>query len=351
MATQSFDIGKGIFWFFIRFGEKPAGALWLFVFQALCAAALLGLGVMMMGPAYMNLFDLIEADAGGRLSDAEAMRLVFDVVMPFLTYGFLIIPLSILFAVMFQAAWLRFLTKGEVKPIIPIRLGGDEIRLIGVNLLYLVVASVAYFAVATVVGFFGFGAVMLAHNGGDSAAFGIGGVLLAGLVFLAVLIGLLVMGVRLASAPALTVLDGRLRFFESWDASKGVFWHMLVSYVVAYAIMMVIGGTIGFIVQLALFAAFFPAIVDLVELAEQGSHIDPDAALASLQASLSQPGTVIGLIVGFVALYAIQVLLEAVWHSIGAYNAVRVRSGGESEQGDAPTLAADHPMGASPTEG
>lgn len=351
MATQSFDIGKGIFWFFIRFGEKPGGALWLFAFQAICATALLALGVMMMGPAYMNLFDLIEADAGGRMSDAEAMRLFFDVVMPFLTYGFLIIPLSILFAVMFQAAWLRFLTKGEIKPVVPIRLGGDEMRLIGVNLLYLVVASVAYFAVATVVGFFGFGAVMLAHNGGDSAAFGVGGVLLAGLVFLAVLVGLLVMGVRLASAPALTVLDGRLRFFESWEASKGVFWHLLVSYIVAYVIMMVIGGTIGFVFQLVLLAAFFPAIIDLVELAEHGSHVDPDAALASLQASLSQPGSVIGLIVGFVMLYAIQVLLEAVWHSIGAYNAVRVRSGGEGEQGDAPKLAADHPMGASPTEG
>ena len=113
----------------------------------------------------------------------------------------------------------------------------------------------------------------------------------------------------------------------------------------------VIGGTIGFVVQLALFAAFFPAIIDLVELAERGSHVDPDAALASLQASLSQPGTVIGLIVSFILLYAIQVMLEAVWHSIGAYNAVRARSGGEGEQGDAPKLAADHPMGASPSEG
>ncbi|MAC88369.1 hypothetical protein [Maricaulis sp.] len=351
MARQEFDIGKGIFWFFIRFGEKPGGALWLFAFQAICATAFLALGVMMMGPAYMNLFELIDADAGGRLSDAEAMRLVFDIIMPFLTYGFLIIPASILFAVMFQAAWLRFLTKGEVKPIVPIRLGGDEMRLIGVNLMYLVVAAVAYFGVATVIGFFGFGAMMIAHSGGDSAAVGFGGVLLAGLAILAVLVGLVVLGVRLASAPALTVLDGRLRFFESWDASKGVFWHMLVSYIVAYVIMMVIGGTIGFVVQLALFAAFFPAIIDLVELADQGSHVDPDAFLASLQASLSQPGTVIGLIVGFVLLYAIQVMLEAVWHSIGAYNAVRARSGGEGEQGDAPKLAADHPMGASPSEG
>ncbi|WP_323763065.1 hypothetical protein [Maricaulis sp.] len=351
MATQSFDIGKGIFWFFIRFGEKPGSALWLFAFQAICATALVAMSVMMMGPAYLNLFELIKADSLGGLSEAEELRYVFDIVMPFLTYGFLIIPLSILFAVMFQAAWLRFLTKGEVKPVVPIRLGGDEIRLIGVNLMYLVVASVAYFGAATVIGFLGFGAVMLAHGGGDSAAVGFGGVLIAGLAFLVVLVGLLVLAVRLASAPALTVLDGRMRFFESWDASKGVFWHMLVSYVVAYVIMMVIGGTIGFVVQLALFAAVFPAFIDLVELADHGGHIDPDTALASLQASLSQPGTVIGLVVGFVLLYAIQVMLEAVWHSIGAYNAVRVRSGGEGEPGDSPKLAADHPMGASPTEG
>ncbi|WP_291842894.1 hypothetical protein [Maricaulis sp.] len=351
MATQSFDIGKAIFWFFIRFGEKPGGALWLFVFQALCAAVLVALSVMMMGPAYINLFELIEADAHGGLSDADAMRQVFGILMPFLTYGFLIIPLTFLFAVTFQAAWLRFLTKGEIKPVVPIRFGGDELRLIGVNLLYVVVAAVAYFGAALVIGIFGFGAVMMAQGGGDSAAIGFGGGLLAFLAFLAVLVALLVFAIRLASAPALTVLDGRLRFFESWDASKGVFWPLLVSYVVAYAIMMVIGGTLGFVVQLALLAALFPMLMDLVDVAEQGSQVDPDAVLASLQSSLSQPGTLIALIVGFVLLYAFQVMLEAVWHSIGAYNAVRVRSGGEGEASDAPTLAAGHPMGASPSEG
>ncbi|OLF74108.1 hypothetical protein AWH62_08195 [Maricaulis sp. W15] len=351
MATQSFDIGKAIFWFFIRFGEKPGGALWLFAFQALCALVLVALSVMMMGPAYINLFELIEADANGGLSDADALRLVFDIVMPFLTYGILIIPLSLLFVVMFQGAWLRFLTKGEVKPVVPIRFGGDEIRLIGVNLLYLVVAAVAYFGVAMLIGIFGFGAVMMAHGGGDAGAIGIGGGLLAFVAFLAVLVALLVFAVRLASAPALTVLDGRLRFFESWDASKGVFWQMLISYVVAYAVMMVIGGTLGFVVQLALLAALFPMLIDMAEIAEQGSQVDVDALLASIQSSLSQPGTLLALIVGFFLLYAFQVMLEAVWHSIGAYNAVRVRSGGEGEASDAPTLAADHPMGASPSEG
>ncbi|RKR00090.1 hypothetical protein [Maricaulis maris] len=351
MATQSFDIGKAIFWFFIRFGEKPGGALWLFAFQALCALVLVALSVMMMGPAYINLFELIEADANGGLSDADALRQVFDIVMPFLTYGILIIPLSLLFVVMFQGAWLRFLTKGEVKPVVPIRFGGDEIRLIGVNLLYLVVAAVAYFGVAMLIGIFGFGAVMMAHGGGDAGAIGIGGGLLAFVAFLAVLVALLVFAVRLASAPALTVLDGRLRFFESWDASKGVFWQMLISYVVAYAVMMVIGGTLGFVVQLALLAALFPMLIDMAEIAEQGSQVDVDALLASIQSSLSQPGTLLALIVGFFLLYAFQVMLEAVWHSIGAYNAVRVRSGGEGEASDAPTLAADHPMGASPSEG
>ena len=351
MATQSFDIGKGIFWFFIRFGERPAGALWLMLFQTLCVLALMGVGVVVMGPAYLNLFELIGADATGHLADAEAARLVLDVMMPFLTYGVLIVPVTLLLAVMFQAAWLRFLTKGEIKPVIPLRLGGDELRLIGVNLLYLAVAVMAYFGIVTVLGLFGFGAIMMAQGGGDSAALGVGAGLLIGTGVLGVLIGLVILGVRLASAPALTVLDGRLRFFESWEASKGVFWALLASYVVVYVLMGLVGGILGVIVQLILLAAFLPMIIEFVDMADHGRMADPDAVFASLQSSFTEPGTIVAMIAGFAVLYAIQVLLEGIWHSVGAYNAVRVRSSGEGEAGDAPVLGKDHPMGASPSEG
>jgi len=351
MATQNFDIGKGIFWFFIRFGEKPGGAIWLIFVQALCALALLALSAMVMGPAYLNLFQLIEADAAGSLSDAEALELVFDTVLPFLSYGFLIIPLGILLAVMFQAAWLRFLTKGEIKPVIPLRLGGDEFRLIGVNLLYIVIAIAAYFGVVAVLGVFGVGAIFMVQGGGDNAALGLGAGLLIFLAFLGILIGLTMLAIRLASAPALTVLDGRLRFFESWEATNGVFWHMLLTYIVVWALMAVVGGVLGGIVQLVVLAAFLPMIIDFVDLAEQGQHVDPDAALASLQAWFSDPLTVVSLLIGFGVMYVIQVVFTAVWHSVGAYNAVRARSGGDGEASDAPTLAAGHPMGASPSEG
>ncbi len=351
MAMQNFDIGKGIFWFFIRFGEKPGGAIWLIFVQALCALAWLALSAMVMGPAYLNLFQLIESDAAGTLSDAEALQLVFDTVLPFLSYGFVIIPLGLLLAVMFQAAWLRFLTKGEIKPVIPLRLGGDEIRLIGVNLLYVVIAIAAYFGVAAVLGVFGVGAVVMVHGGGDNAAIGIGAGLLILLAVLGILVGLTILAIRLASAPALTVLDGRLRFFESWEATNGVFWHMLLTYVVVWALLAVGGGILGGIVQLAVLAAFLPMIIDFVDLAEQGQHVDPDAALASVQAWFSEPLTVISLLIAFGVMYVIQVVFTAIWHSVGAYNAVRVRSGGEGEAADAPKLAADHPMGASPSEG
>ncbi|MFY0637850.1 hypothetical protein [Maricaulis maris] len=351
MARQDFDIGKGIFWFFIRFGEKPGGAIWLITVQALCAMALLALSVMVMGPAYLNLFQLIEADAARNLSDAEELQLVFDFLLPLLSYGFMIIPIGLLFAVMFQAAWLRFLTKGEIKPVIPLRLGADEIRLIGVNLLYIVIVIAGYFGVAAVLGVFGVGAAFVFHGGGDSAAMGIGAGLLITLAVLGVLAGLIMLAIRLASAPALTILDGRLRFFESWEATNGVFWHMLLAYVVVWALLAIGGSILSGIVQLAVLAAFLPTIIEFVEIAEQGQHVDPDVALATVQAWISEPLTVVSLLIGFGVLYVVQVLFEAVWHSVGAYNAVRARSGGEGEASDVPTLAADHPMGASPSEG
>ena len=351
MAKQDFDITRGIFWFFIRFGEKPGGAIWLIFVQALCALGLLALSVMVMGPAYINLIQLAESDAAGALSEAETVRLVFDTLLPFLSYGFLIIPIGILFAVMFQAAWLRFLTKGEIKPVIPLRLGADEIRLIGVNLLYIVIAFVAYFGLAAVLGVFGFGAAVMFHGGGSHADFGLEAGVLIVLGVLGILVGATILAIRLATAPALTVLDGRLRFFESWEATNGVFWHMLLTYVVVWALLAIGGSILSGIVQLAVLAAFLPTIIEFVDIAEQGQHVDPDVALATLQAWISEPLTIVSLLIGFGVLYVVQVLFEAVWHSVGAYNAVRARSGGEGEAADVPTLAADHPMGASPTEG
>ena len=53
------------------------------------------------------------------------------------------------------------------------------------------------------------------------------------------LMAVLVIAVRMACAPALTVHQSRFRFFESWTATRGVFWHMLVSYI-AVAVMVFI---------------------------------------------------------------------------------------------------------------
>lgn len=252
---------------------------------------------------------------------------------------------------MFQAAWLRFLTKGEVKPGIPFRLGGDEMRLLGVNLLYIAIAVVAYLAVALVFVMSALGAALIFKGGSESIGAALGAGLLVLLVGLAIAIVLLVIAVRLASAPGLTVLEGRMRFFESWGATKGVFWPMLVSYLVVGVLVMVISSVIGFMVQILLIGAMLPFIVELVALEESGALIEAEQVFEALSTGLSNPLAVAAVVLAFLVAYASQLVLEGMWNGVGAYNAVRAVGDDDGRDLGAPVLDKDHPVGASPSEG
>ena len=351
MTTRTFDIGTAIFFFFKRFGENPGGAVRIAATQiVLCG--LIGLAaIFLLMPVWSSLVELIVLDEAGQLTDEMAVRHVFSILGSSLFLIVLSVPVGIALALMFQAAWLRFLAKGEVKPGLPFRLGGDELRLLGVNLLYIVMAVALYIAIAIVMVIAGVGAALVVKGGGDSLGAGIGAGLLVAVATLAIAVAVLVVAVRLASAPALTVLDGRLRFFESWDASKGVFWHMLVSYIAVWALIMVLSSIVGFVVQIFLLGAMLPAIMDIVALEESGAMVEPQMVFDALGAAFGNPFSIAALVVGFVLAYAMQLVLEGMWHGVGAYNAARVAGDDGGRDLDAAQLDADSPLGASPKEG
>lgn len=350
MTAHRFDIGTAIFYFFKRFGENPGGAIWIAVCQTAIVLALGAGALAIMAPAWDNLVQLILLDEAGQLTDEEAVTRVFGVMGPTLIVMLLASPLGIIAALMFQGAWLRFLTKGEVKPGIPFRLGGDEIRLLGVNLLYIVLAVVAYAVLGGILLASGVGTVLIVDGAGGGVAAGLGMGLVMALVAMALFVIVLVVAVRLASAPAMTVQQGRFRFFESWQASRGVFWHLLVSYIAVGALIMVLSWILGVVVQLLAIGALLPLILAFVRM--DGAGIDPDPQLVfdTIEAGLANPVAIGGFILTFVVAYMLQIMLAGMWHSIGAYNAVR-HDGKEGADLDAPVLGADHPMGASPGEG
>lgn len=351
MTGKAFDIGECIFYFFKRFGENPIGVVWIAVCQALVVGALAALAVSLLGPAYMSLFELAMQDASGSLSEAEIEQEVLAMMGPFLASIPLIGLLGIVSALMFQGAWLRLLTRGEVAPVIPFRFGGDELRLLGVNLLYIVVGIAAYIGIviaAVVVGLVAAG--VFAGSDGSMAGGMVTG-LIAFLGVLAVSIIVLVFCIRLASAPGLTMVDRKVRFFESWTASKGVFWHLALSYLVVAGLILVLTTVLGTLIQLVFLGALMPLVMEFAQMAEGGADLMPEEVFATLQATLGNPGVVVGLVTGLVLGYAMQIVFEGMWHGVGAYNAVRYRAGGDIEETDSPTLTADHPAGASPTEG
>jgi hypothetical protein len=351
MQAKPFDIGEAIFFFFKRFGEKPAAALWIAIWQIGLATAVIVGSMFMLWPAYMNLFELAALENTHGMSDVEEMELVFETLAPFFTSMILLVPAGIVLALMFQGAWMRFLTRGEVAAVIPFRFGGDEFRLLGVNILYIVVGTGVYMAAMVLFVVFGLGSAGIVAAGDSSVGAGLGAGLMMFVVFLAMFAAVLFIAVRLASAPALTVHDKKFRFFESWGASDGVFWHMLLVYLVVAVMVMILSMVLGTIIQIAMLGAMIPMIAELSALDDMRGDVSPEEVFAIFGDFLSQPGTMISVGLGLFLTYFMQIAFEGMWHGVGAYNACRYRGDGVGDAEDAPVLGADHPAGASPSEG
>lgn len=164
-----------------------------------------------------------------------------------------------------------------------LRLGRDELRLMGLTLIFVVLTillAVGLTLGAAIV-------VAVASFAGKGLALSMAGI--AELVSLAVLIYVLV---RLSLAPPATFAERRLRIGESWTLTRGVFWRLLGAYALALACIVVIG-----LLALVLFTAVAGIIVMLAggQLADLGSIFHPDET--SFQAYLN-PGMIAYMIVG-----------------------------------------------------
>ncbi|WP_300529975.1 hypothetical protein [Maricaulis sp.] len=351
MSDRQFDLGSGIFWFFKRFGDNPAGALWISLWQMLVGGAIIALMLAFLFPAHKELIAAVVELENGSVSDEEAAMVILSSVFGVLASVSWGIILAILASLSFQGAWMRFLTQRPMAAVIPLRLGGDEFRLLGVNLLYFVVAIAMYFGVIMVMVTFGVaGGGMLAASGDNTFAGGLGFGLIMFFGFVAIALSVLFVAVKLSVAPALTVHDRKFRFFESWEATDRVFFPTLLSYFVVLVLSVIIGGVISFVLELSFLGAMMPVIEEFTYLGH-GAEPTVEEVFATLQNALSDPAVYVPLLIGGTLMYLLQIVLEGFWHGVGAYNAVRHRAGGEAPEEDAPVLGADHPAGASPSEG
>lgn len=211
--------------------EGPGGFVWKYLIAyAVGAVALAGIAYALFRPFFNMVIGVVMSAASSR-NEAELEAILARRITEFagwlvFSYLFLIL-LGILFWAVFEAAVQRRYVRDEG---FRLQIGGDELRLLVVGLIWFVfmlACQIATFTVVTVAT----GSAMYALD--DER---LGAAVFAGIFFLTSLVWLWLV-VRLAPASAMTIRDRRIKFFDAWGATRGRFWAMLGAYVVLAIIM------------------------------------------------------------------------------------------------------------------
>ncbi|MEO1037980.1 MAG: hypothetical protein AAFX09_00415 [Pseudomonadota bacterium] len=342
MTRPSYDFASATFFFFKAFARRPMGVLWIGLIQIALYTALTVWSFAMFGP----LFELLIEAAGQSREpdDAEVLAVMGGafVQIPLLIF------LSLAVVVMIQGAWLRLLTRDEIAAGIPLRFGFDELRLVGVNLCFIVLGWLGYlaaFIIVLAVGAAGVGATA-ATDGSIWTA--LGGGLVAFVFVIAGMVLAIYFALRFAAAPALSIAQKRFRLFGAFAASRDVFGWMLVSYIVLLLVWIVGVIAVSVVQQVVALAMIGGAMGELMALGQM-SDADPAQVAEALSAIITSPGLIAGLIVSVIIWMAFQIVFEGLWHGVGAYVAVRHTGGDAAEPEDISAPAES--VGESPSEG
>lgn len=338
MAQPGYSFVDATFLFFKVVGRRPLAVLWIAVWHIALYAALTGVIIWLMAPIFTLAFSA--AAAGREPSEAEILRLVTGALAGY-SLAFIGFLLAALLA---QGAWMRLLARDEIAAVIPLRFGADELRLLVVNAAFFVAGAMAWIAVTVIFIALNAGLLAALNNGGGEVGLALTGglvnVLLAAIVALAAIIIM----IRFAAAPALSVRLRGISLFESLSATRGVAAWMFVSYVTLIGVYLggaIIVGIVQQVVVLLAAADFIPTLAALENTQ------DPKVVLQVLGDALLRPATLIALTLIVLLQFALQILFEGCWHGVGAYVARR-------HAGDLPDDSVQTPdasVGAAPREG
>lgn len=222
-----------------------------------------------------------ELEALGPSADPEAAMAVMSQLIPFYLIA---TPAFIVFFGVFYTAVYRAVLRPEDKAWGHLRLGRDELRMMGL-FIYQMVVWLGLTLVAGIV----FGLViaigMVAGGqgaGGATAASAIVAIILY-LVFIGAGIWL---AVRLSLAQPMTFEQKRIVLFKSWSLTRGRFWPLLGCYLLALVT--------GFVVSLLGSAIGMAVMVPFGEFTSFAAVVEPD--FTSLQAYLT-PGRIAMIVV------------------------------------------------------
>lgn len=191
-----------------------------------------------------SLNQMMQMDQASESSPDEAIALMGQMGLFYLV----LFPIVILIFAIFTAAVYRAVLKPQDDKFAYLRLGADELRLAVVQVVLFLLMILATFALAMVIGLVA-AAIGIAAGGGDA---GVGAAVAIGfavaVLYIGMLVAMLAIWTKFSFAGPMTFVDRKIRIFESWRATKGFFWPLLGSYLLAVVLGIVVsmlGGVIG----------------------------------------------------------------------------------------------------------
>ncbi len=202
--------------------ENPGMALvWAVLMLVMSSAAYVGM-------AYSGLGEIMtQLQSGG--GTPEGLLDAYAGAAPILT-GMIIV--SILLGVMFMASVFRVTLNGSKGAGAKLSFGSDELRLIGIYLLFFL------FFVLIIFG----GAFLLGVAAGALGASGqTGAATLVGVLAVVFLTAFSIwFSVKLSLAGPMSIAEGKLVFFKSMSLSKGHFWSLLGTYLLVFILTVIV---------------------------------------------------------------------------------------------------------------
>lgn len=212
---ERFEILTAAFYLFVQAKRRPLAFVWLMVWSLVLIAVI-------FAGFYVVLEFLQTADfEAGQAPPGE------------LTRAFAAIPILILTVLVvllvFYTAWNRFLVGNRLPALIPFRLGADEGRFIVIAIAHWALMLGAYIvAIVPLLLIMIAITAAMAASGVDleSSALPLAAPLI---LYPVILFGALALSVKFMPAYPMTIREKRIVIFDSWAATKGVFWSAFVA--------------------------------------------------------------------------------------------------------------------------
>ncbi|WP_427792732.1 hypothetical protein [Brevundimonas diminuta] len=202
------------------------------------------MAILAWAAAYIVFFAVFFAVAGGSLVniinlaqqiEQSAEPSIDELMVVFRAYGAMMIlalPLSLLFSAVLTAAVARSVIRPQDKGFGYLRLGRDELRILGASLIVaLLMFGVVMIGTTVVSALIGLAGLM-------SAPFLVLPAVLAGLALAAACVWL---AVRLCLVAPMTFAEQKIAIRESWAMTRGRFWPLLGMAVLAGVMSMLVG--------------------------------------------------------------------------------------------------------------